>query len=339
MDRMAASGLLPETSIVPAPASGQAGETGGRGVAAPPLELDAEPRASAASGVRGRKTHRTRAERSDQRPKREAERSESPASDGSRGRRSVTSAASGRNVVKHDKFVLTDRAHLKCKFCNTCCTDDSVTAVYDLPMYEGKTPWRSYKHFHSEQNEDGSLTVFRRPEGKVCMLCKSVYAELGWQDTYGTLDAYSKNGRTDDTHARFMQARKLLIKKRLDLAASGQPMQESPSGRTKRARVSGRNELREASAKITSFSGSTNRFHAPKRAFVLLEHWDEELDGKYDPTKVVTKHIKGLGDQKGIWRSHGRPGVFLEDNFDDCGYRESHIEADNEGPLGTERME
>ena len=216
---MSASGLTSEVHPLPASASRLTSEVhplaallppcpASQVVAAPP----AEESAFAASVERGRSMRRSRVERSDQRAKVEAgegaEPESPPGSDESRGRRSTTSAAQGRNFIKHFKFALSDRTELKCKFCNSGCNDASVTAVYDQPQYEGKTPWRSYKAFRTEENPDGSLTVYKRPEGKVCSLCRSVYTELGWGDSYGTIDSYAKNHRTEELHSRFMVARK-----------------------------------------------------------------------------------------------------------------------------------
>ena len=72
----------------------------------------------------------------------------------------------------------------------------------------------------------------------------------------------------------------------------------------------------------------------PQRAFAELEHWDEALDGKLDPTRIV-EH-EGM---KGIWRTHGRKGVHIEESYEELGFEETHLEADDSGPLGTERME
>ena len=41
------------------------------------------------------------------------------------------------------------------------------------------------------------------------------------------------------------------------------------------------------------------RFSGPKWEFVLLEHWDEKLDGKLEEDKVVEQVIKG---QKALGR-------------------------------------
>ena len=92
--------------------------------------------------------------------------------------------------------------------CDIACTDPSPTAVYDQPRFEGIAPWRSYSNVKSEQNDDGSLTVFKKPEGKVCALCDSVFLSLGWQDTHGSLVTYCKKVRVEATHAKFISARK-----------------------------------------------------------------------------------------------------------------------------------
>eukprot|EP00974_Lingulodinium_polyedra_P128309 11205542-Lingulodinium_polyedra.AAC.1 len=41
--------------------------------------------------------------------------------------------------------------------------------------------------------------------------------------------------------------------------------------------------------------------------FVLLAHWDEKEDGKYDPSKVVEEDVFGK-KEKGIWKQVGKQG-------------------------------
>ena len=90
-------------------------------------------------------------------------------------------------------------------------------------------------------------------------------------------------------------------------------------------------------ARVESFPGSASRFSRPQRAFVELEQWGEALDGKLDPTQIVKHQIDGV-EKQGVWRQHGRAGVHIHESFDECGYRETHEEADDEGPLGSDRL-
>ena len=119
----------------------------------------------------------------------------------------------------------------------------------------------------------------------------------------------------------------------MEHAASGLTLKDSPSRASKRARVLDRGEMRSRGAKVESYSGAGNRFNRPQRAFVEVEHWDEALGGKLDPTLIVKQLIDGV-EKQGVWRQHGRAGVHVHESFDECGYRETHEEADNEGPLG-----
>ena len=91
-------------------------------------------------------------------------------------------------------------------------------------------------------------------------------------DSHGTIDKYVKKVREDALHAKFMAARKLAISTRLEEAASGRPMAESPSGRVKRAKVHDKATVRQVAARLESYSGSAGRLHRPQRAFVEVEH-------------------------------------------------------------------
>ena len=52
----------------------------------------------------------------------------------------------------------------------------------------------------------------------------------------------------------------------------------------------------------------------------------------------MKQQIGGI-EKQGVWRQHGRAGVHIQERFDEFGYRETHEEADNEGPLGAERLQ
>ena len=326
--------------LIAVPASGQASAATSASASG-----QASPSPGPAPGEkRGRPHARAASERSDRRFKPEPgedARAESPGSGGSRDQRSLAGSArsSGTGtVVKIFKYCYNDVGDLRCKMCDIGCTDPSPAAVYDPPRFEGITPWRTYANVKSQQNDDGSLTVFKKPEGKVCALCGSVFLSLGWQDTHGSLVTYCKKVRDEAIHAKFIIARKKVIQTRLDHAASGQTLTDSPHRASKRARVHDRSEMRAMGAKVESFSGSGSRFNRPQRAFVEVEHWDEALDGKLDPALIVKQQIDGV-DKQGIWRQQGRAGVHVQERFDEFGYRETHEEADDEGPLGAERLQ
>ena len=91
--------------------------------------------------------------------------------------------------------------------------------------------------------------------------------------------------------------------------------------------------VRQVASEVTSYQTQGRRLKAPERAFVETKAWDEKLDGPFDPTKVV--EYKGM---KGIWRTHGRQGVHIEQACEELGFKEKHHEADSEDPLGAERM-
>ena len=156
---------------------------------------------------------------------------------------------------------------------------------------------------------------------------------MGWNDTHGTIAQYNKRVRDEQLHKQLLAARKKVIEDRNAAAASGLRIADSPSGRKRRACIRGADDVRKTAAKIVSYNREGRRMQAPSRAFVELEHWDEQLDGKLDPTLIV-EH-KGMN---GVWRSHGRKGVHVEENFEELGWEEEHLEADDTGPLGAERM-
>ena len=90
-----------------------------------------------------------------------------------------------------------------------------------------------------------------------------------------------------------------------------------------RARVRDAAEVRKA-GEIKSYAKDGRRIMAPTRAFVEVEHWNEDLDGKLEPTQIV--EYKGM---RGAWRTHGRQGVHVEETFSELGWEESHLEADD----------
>ena len=92
-------------------------------------------------------------------------------------------------------------------------------------------PWRSYTNVSTQSNVDGSLTVTKKPEGKVCALCDSTYREMGWIDTHGSITRYNKRVRDEQLHKQFIAARKKVIEDRNAVAASGLKIADSPSGR------------------------------------------------------------------------------------------------------------
>ena len=69
----------------------------------------------------------------------------------------------------------------------------------------------------------------QKTEGEVCALCDSVFLSLGWQDTHGALVTYCKEVRDEAIHAKFIIARKKVIQTRLEHAASGLTLKDSPS--------------------------------------------------------------------------------------------------------------
>ena len=121
--------------------------------------------------------------------------------------------------------------------------------------------------------------------------------------------------RDEQLHKQFLAARKKVIEDRNAAAASGLRIADSPSGRKRRACIRGADDVRKTAAKLVSYNREGRRMKGPPRAFVELEHWDEQLDGKLDPTLIVER--KGM---KGVWRSHGRKGVHVEANFEELGW-------------------
>ena len=232
--------------------------------------------------------------------------------------------------VKHFSYAV-QGCDLKCKMCGIACTDESPTAVYDLPEFEGLAPWRSYQTVNEVRNEDGSLTLVKKPSGKLCRLCDSVYFDMNLQDVHGTIGAYCKKPRDHDVHKKFMNGRKAIIEHRLELAASGQ-VQSLP-----RAKLPELKAVMAGAARVESFSSREVHTASPSVAFVELEHWDEQIDGELDPSRIVTTRINGKM-MRGIWKQHGRVGVHIQTGIAKTGFAETHLEAENSGPLGEERV-
>ena len=136
-----------------------------------------------------------------------------------------------------------------------------------------------------------------------------------------------------------MEARKVVIAQRLESTASGRSMTETPSGQVVRPRATVRDlkTIREKASRVESFSGHELQLQAPTLAFVEAEFWDKDIDGPFDPKKVVDHKI-GNRMVKGIWKQHGRQGVHIQKSMIRTGYAEYHAEADNSGPLGEERV-
>ena len=165
-------------------------------------------------------------------------------------------------------------------------------------------------------------------------MCDSTYSMLGWHDTRGAIATHTKTIHDERVQKQFIAARKKIIEDRSASAASGLKVVDSPSGRKCRATVLSTAGVRKAASEIKSYAKHGRRLKAPERAFVELHCWGVELDGKLDLSLAVEHN--GV---KGIWRTHGRKGVHIEEAFEEVGYEESHLEADDEGPLGAERME
>ena len=100
---------------------------------------------------------------------------------------------------------------MTCKMCDTLCTAESPTAAYDLEQYEGIVPWRSYTTLSQEEQPDGSLACVKKPCGKLCRLCDTVYLDMNMQDVHGAIGAHCKKPRGDKVRRVFMPARKVTI--------------------------------------------------------------------------------------------------------------------------------
>ena len=80
------------------------------------------------------------------------------------------------------------------------------------------------------------------------------------------------------------------------------------------------------------------RFEKPKREFVLVEHWDENEDGKFEQDKVVEETIFGK-TCKGIWKDLGSRGRFVYTDFEEGVVVESSREHNGEGPFAKQALE
>ena len=147
------------------------------------------------------------------------------------------------------------------------------------------------------------------------------------EDEFVSVTAYAKtiSSTNKERHQKFLSARKATIKTHLKNPSRGMSDGDKKN-------------VSDAATTLDTVAAETTRLHKPKMQFVTTEHWDEKLDGKFDPTKVREHNVFGKVE-KGIWKRIGREGVYEGDVFEDKIVEERTRETDDSGPLGKLRMD
>ena len=210
---------------------------------------------------------------------------------------------------------------LRCRLCFSTATELSPLAL-STDNNLAHLEWRYY----TKKKVQGRV-VAKVPRSKLCNWCFKTFFALGWEDEF-SITAYAKTiGSTNkERHQKFLSARKATIKSHVKNSA--------------RSRMSDgdRKNVSDAATTLDTIAAETTRLHKPKMHFVTTEHWDENLDGKFDPTKVREHNVFGKVE-KGIWKRIGREGVYEGDRFEDKTVEERTRETDDSGPLGKLRMD
>jgi hypothetical protein len=204
-----------------------------------------------------------------------------------------------------------------CKLCLSSCTAQSpITPANEESQY---IPWGTYK-----KGKDKST---RSPTGRLCAICRNTFYALGWDCEFKSPDEYHKTIGTPtgkEKHQKFLGGRTEWIKQHM-----------LDGGRTK---LKSKATLREATTEIKTYSKESTKLLKPKRAFIVLEEWDDKIDGVLDTSKIVDEDVFGV-QKKGIWKNVGRKGVYEEEAAAERGAVEETTEADNIGAFGEERLQ
>jgi hypothetical protein len=127
-----------------------------------------------------------------------------------------------------------------------------------------------------------------------------------------------------EIHKNFLESQKLWIEQH----------NKNPNGKMG---LKAKDELQLVHKSLQMESFRSGQFSAPKKQFITAEAWDETIDGKYDPAKVVERKVFGQV-RKGIFKNVGREGVFDHDEYDGTTHKEITTEEAGEGPLVTQAI-
>ena len=231
------------------------------------------------------------------------------------------SVATVNTVLDSVPVDVTRAAKLRCKLCFSLATELSPLAV-STDAHPRHLEWRQYAKIKIQ-----GRVVAKAPRSKLCNWCWKTFFALGWEDEFGNISEYSKTISTTnkDRHPKFMSARKTVIK---SILKTGKTRLDSTE----------KKDVSDAVTTLDTVSSDTSRVEKPKMQFVASASWQEDLDGKFDPTKETTYKVEG-NIVKGIWKKLGREGVWDVSTFEDTTMEKRTRESDDAGPLGKERIE
>lgn len=206
-----------------------------------------------------------------------------------------------------------------CCLCNCKSTDPSpLQAADEDDCYSGARPWNKYRKVRDAETD----TVYRVPEGKICLLCFGTFRILGLDYKYNSYGAYFQVIRDNaQEHTKFLQACREFIRQK----------NENPNARVDKEAV------KKAATTLHSEHKTGIKLKGPEREFVMLEHWDTKLDGEIDESKVVEQMWQGEM-VKGIWRNVGRAGVLRAEQYEDTNMSERTEEHSGQGPFAKEGL-
>ena len=193
----------------------------------------------------------------------------------------------------------------------------------DLDKYGGLVPWNSYRKVKDAEK----VVIGKTPKGKKCLICQNCFTAIAYDVKYGTgpsnrgMGNYKKlmaKKEGVDIHNNFLASQKKWIEQH----------NNEPQGH--RMSLKSKEELLSVHRRLEIEKTRSSGFHAPKLSFVCEDAWDEKLDGKFDPSKVVEAEVFGKV-KRGIWKTVGRHGVFDYDQYDGTALKDVAIEENGAG--------
>ena len=151
---------------------------------------------------------------------------------------------------------------VKCNLCSACATEPTpITVGADAAAL---IPWGYYKPVKETVNGVIKPAIYRIPSGTVCMICRNVWSNLGWQHQgLGTIQHYGKEvgrpgSKAAKEHQAFMAGRQTYID---DINKGKVARPNSPRGDGTRRRV------RRDSKKSAQEDAKTTLDHVKRSGF------------------------------------------------------------------------
>ena len=167
-----------------------------------------------------------------------------------------------------------------------------------------------------------NVLIGKKPTGCVCRICCNVYKVGGFSAQYGKITVYKKTvlSKKDgaEKHKPFLAAVKEWLRQH----------KEDPD----RTKLKNKKSLMEVQKQLVTARTQRGEFQAPEMEFVLVDHWDEKEDGKYDASKVVEAEVQGA-TRRGIWKMIGKHGHFKYIQSEGVEMRDETLEEKGIGKL------